>query len=77
MDIIPTMTVTVRDRRGESPWGVGLTSPRTRTVTIPANCRRCGEKRGEPKGHNTSDDGEWYWVQTWNNPCGERTPNDD
>ncbi|MGV9818389.1 hypothetical protein [Nocardia xishanensis] len=65
-----TMTVTVRDRSAEAPWGVGLTSPVTRQVTISANCPRCGQRRGEPRGLNQVDDGAHYWVQVWINPCG-------
>lgn len=66
----PTMIVTVRDRASESPWGSGPTNPVTRTVTISAYCPVCGERRGEPYGINSCDDGAFYWVQGWTNPCG-------
>ena len=65
-----SMTVTVRDRSAESPWGSGRTAPVTRQVTISAYCPRCGRRRGQPQGLNQHDDGAWYWVQTWTNPCG-------
>lgn len=65
-----TMTVTVRDRSREAPWGVGVTTPVTRKITISAFCPRCGQRRGEPQGLNQCDDGAWYWVQVWTNPCG-------
>jgi hypothetical protein len=65
-----TITVTVRDRAAESPWGSGPTNPVTRTVTISAYCPKCGARRGEPQGLNTSDDGAFYWVEMWTNPCG-------
>lgn len=65
-----TMTVTVRDRASESPWGVGFTNPVTRKVTISAFCPTCGARRGQPRGLNSCDDGAYYWVQTWDNPCG-------
>lgn len=65
-----TMTVTVRDRSSEAPWGQGLTSPVTRKVTISAECPVCGGRRGEPRGLNSCDDGAYYWVQVWDNPCG-------
>lgn len=65
-----TMTVTVRDRSAEAPWGVGLINPVTRTITISAYCPVCGERRGEPQGLNQCDDGAYYWVQVWTNPCG-------
>jgi hypothetical protein len=64
-----TMTVTVRDRSREAPWGVGLTSPVTRKITISAFCPIDGQRRGEPQGRNDCDDGAYYWVQTWQNPC--------
>lgn len=64
------MTVTVRDRNAEAPWGSGRTNPITRQVTISANCPVCGERRGEPEGVNQYDDGASYWVQVWANPCG-------
>lgn len=65
-----TMQVTIRVRALEAPWGVGLTNPVTREVTIATDCPRCGEKRGEPTGLNQYDDGAHYWVQVWRNPCG-------
>lgn len=65
-----TMTVTVRDRASEAPWGSGFTNPCTRKITISADCPRCGERRGEPRGLNSCDDGAFYWVQVWDNPCG-------
>lgn len=65
-----TMTVTVRDHASEAPWGSGFTNPVTRTVTISAFCRSCGQRRGEPRGLNSCDDGAYYWVQVWDNPCG-------
>lgn len=67
-----TMTVTVRDRSREAPWGSGMTSPVTRKITISAFCPVCGERRGEPQGLNQCDDGAFYWVQVWANPCGHR-----
>jgi hypothetical protein len=65
-----TMTVTVRDRSAESPWGHGLIQPVTREVEISAFCPKDGQRRGEPRGLNQADDGAYYWVQVWDNPCG-------
>jgi hypothetical protein len=66
-----TMTVTVRDTDAEARnWGTSRSGIVTRSVTISALCPRCGGRRGEPFGHNFCDDGEWSWVQRWNNPCG-------
>jgi len=67
---LDTMTVTVRDRAAESPWGSGRCDPKTRTITISARCPRCCAPRGKPQGLNSIDDGAHYWVQTWKNPCG-------
>lgn len=67
------MKVTVRDRSAEPAWGTGgLTNPCVRTIEIADNCPKCGEKRGEPQGLNSCDDGAYYWVQIWNNPCGHK-----
>jgi len=65
-----TMTVTVRDRASEAPWGVGLTSPVTRKITISAFCPIDGRRRGEPHSLNSCDDGAFYSVDAWDNPCG-------
>lgn len=65
-----TMTVRVRDRAAEAPWGSGLTSPIVRTVTIAATCPVCGGERGEPRNFNSYDDGVHYSVDIWENPCG-------
>lgn len=67
-----TMTVTVRDRNAESPWGSGLTNPITRKVEISAFCQQpgCGARRGEPRYEQRCDDGAFYSVQKWDNPCG-------
>lgn len=40
------------------------------TITIADNCPVCGEKRGEPKGHRFHEDGDWFTVDIWTNPCG-------
>lgn len=65
-----TMQVTVRDRSAEAAWGSGPTNPHIRTLTISANCPACQGPRGEPQGQNTCDDGAYYWVHIWTNPCG-------
>jgi hypothetical protein len=66
------MKVTVRDTCAESPWGHGRTAPVTREVTISDHCPQpgCGARRGEPRGDSRCEDGAWYWVQIWDNPCG-------
>ena len=65
-----TMTVTVRDRNAERPWGSGRTSPVIREVTISARCPRCSNLRGEPEQTSQHEDGVSYSVDVWHNPCG-------
>jgi hypothetical protein len=59
------ISVTIRDRSREAPWGVGPTAPVIRTVTISAFCPGCGARRGERSWLTTFDDGERYWTETW------------
>ena len=56
------MQVTVMDR--STYWG-------TVTIEISDNCPTCGKPRGKPYGFNFYEDGEWYWVNRWDNPCGD------
>lgn len=39
-------------------------------ITIGDNCPICNEKRGKPYVHHFSEDGEWFSVNRWDNPCG-------
>jgi hypothetical protein len=65
------MTVTVRDRRTEDAnWGHGLFFARLVTVEIPRRCLACGGPTGEPFGFNGCEDGAYYHVDRWVNPCG-------
>lgn len=65
-----TMTVWIRDRAREAPWGSGLLNPVVRPVTISAYCPRCGGPRGKPRNLNQCEDGAYYSVDVWANPCG-------
>lgn len=40
------------------------------TVEIGDACPKCGGPRGRPYPHRFCDDGEWFDVNTWDNPCG-------
>jgi len=40
------------------------------TVEISDNCPICGGKRGIPHSYNFCEDGEWFNVDRWDNPCG-------
>src|SRR5690606_41858302 len=44
--------------------------PVIRQVTIPAACPRCGGPRGVARNLNQCDDGAYYSVDVWDNPCG-------
>lgn len=63
------MVVRVRDHAAES-WGHGLTNPVVRTVTISVACPRCGGPRGPQRELRSHDDGAYYTVDVWDNPCG-------
>lgn len=62
-----TMTVTVRDRSRESNYYYG---PFFATVTIPRTCPVCGGPRGNPVRRTFAEDGAFYTVDQWENPCG-------
>jgi hypothetical protein len=67
----PTMTVRIRDGITEAArWGSGRGGPVVVTVHLVATCPQCYGPRGEVRGLNSCDDGEYYHVNTWNNPCG-------
>jgi hypothetical protein len=40
------------------------------TIEIDDDCPVCGSKRGTPHGYNFCEDGEWFNVDKWDNPCG-------
>lgn len=61
--MMDTRTVFVMDR--SEPW-----YPKVVTVTLKWSCPKCGGSRGEPRGHNQCEDGEWFHVNVWDNPCG-------
>ena len=63
-----TMTVRVCDLGPGPDWvGVSVT-----TVTVPAFCPSCGGPRGADtiKPSRFQEDGDWYVVDGWRNPCG-------
>jgi len=39
------------------------------TVEIADNCPICGAKRGTPNPKSYCEDGEWYTLDNWHNPC--------
>lgn len=41
-----------------------------KTITIGDYCPVCGAKRGERYNHRFCEDGEWFDVDRWDNPCG-------
>lgn len=67
------MIVTVIDRRAQDfDWGHGLSNINRylRNVEIADNCPRCGNPRGIPTWSRLCEEGEWYSVSNWDNPCG-------
>lgn len=66
-----TMTVIVRDAAVEAAsWGSGPFSPALTTVTISACCPVCAGRRGAPANRRQHEDGVWFQVSVWQNPCG-------
>lgn len=68
------MVVTVLDREAmNAAWGCGP-GPGVilRTVRIHDRCPVCGGPRGTPVRRTFCEDGEWYSVDCWENPCGHR-----
>ncbi|GGZ23897.1 hypothetical protein GCM10010387_16440 [Streptomyces inusitatus] len=61
-----SMTYRVCDRGTSS----GYQGVRVVTVTVAAECPRCGGPRGEAKPHRFHEDGDWYVVDRWSNACG-------
>ncbi|MGW6456322.1 hypothetical protein ACWF94_10410 [Streptomyces sp. NPDC055078] len=61
-----SMTYRVCDR-GSGREYVGV---RIVTVTVSAECPRCGGPRAEARPIRFSEDGEWYVVDEWDNGCG-------
>ncbi len=40
------------------------------TIEIADNCPVCGQRRGTPYEYSFCEDGEWFSVDKWDNPCG-------
>ncbi len=39
-------------------------------IEISGKCPLCGRPRGKPYPFNFCEDGEWFTVDRWDNPCG-------
>ena len=50
---------------GGDGWTYGA-----RRVEIKDTCPICGGKRGTPYNYAFCEDGEWFNVDRWENPCG-------
>ncbi len=61
------MLVDVPDR---SNWGGNGHVPVIRRVEIRDTCIRCGGLRGRKQVHHFAEDGAYYVVDRWDNPCG-------
>lgn len=63
---IPTMKVRVGNRGNSGSYeGVWVT-----TVIIKKICPVCGGPRGDKRDGRIIEDGEYYYVDNWDNPCG-------
>lgn len=68
-----TMKVIVVDRHLQSQlWGNGYRSIHEviREIEVSTKCPVCGGPRGTPALRRFCEDGEWYDVHVWQNPCG-------
>ena len=62
------MTVRVPDRSG---WGTpGAPLIVVRCLRISRSCPVCAGPRGNAYPFTFFDDGDWYHVDRWDNPCG-------
>jgi len=59
------ISVTIMYRNGGDGWQYG-----PRRIQIAANCPACGGPRGPQRDFTFCEDGEWFTVDTWKNPCG-------
>jgi len=41
-----------------------------KTIVIADNCPICGKPRGKANSYRFPEDGQWFVVDTWKNPCG-------
>ena len=41
-----------------------------KTIEINATCPKCGQPRGNPISKRFCEDGEWFDIDCWVNPCG-------
>lgn len=68
------MKVTIIDREAiTASWGRGFTGVMAHylvTLEIPDTCPTCGGPRGEPTPTRQCEDGDWFTVDQWRNPCG-------
>lgn len=67
------MKVKVVDRELQDKlWGNGYRSIHQiiKVIEISDRCPLCGGLRGRPKLERFCENGEFYTVSTWRNPCG-------
>lgn len=65
---IPAITVRV----GNRGYGRGYQGVTVCTVVISATCPRCNGPRGERRTGRIIEDGAYYYVDNWDNPCRHR-----
>jgi hypothetical protein len=47
------------------------------TIEIGDFCPECGKPRGKPYPYRFHEDGEWFTVDRWDNPCGHKDTYED
>lgn len=62
-----TMQVRVPDR---SNWGTSGPAVVVRSLTLSRRCPCCGGPRGNAYPFRFHEDGDWFTVDRWDNPCG-------
>jgi hypothetical protein len=62
------MHVRVPDR--DTTWGSSGPAVVVRSVAIARRCPTCGGPRGHAYPFRFPEDGEWFTVDRWDNPCG-------
>ncbi|WNI20316.1 hypothetical protein [Actinacidiphila sp. ITFR-21] len=71
-DPVPALPETMAVRVCDRGPGPGYSGVCIVTVTVRALCPTCGGPRGVDtvRNHRFHEDGDWYSVDVWDNPCG-------
>jgi len=67
-------TASMRVRVGNRGYDTGYQGVWVTTIVIAASCPRCGQPRGLPYNGHIVEDGEYLYVDNWDNACGHTDP---